>query len=197
MILSNQLKRIHRLPIYRSRQITPATIYTGFLAVTFSNQCRPHTSTRCLSYRQLSLPTKSLYTDQHNYTDEPQYTLSDEQLEALRLVSQGKNVFITGRAGTGKSVLIREIIRQAVERRKRVSVTSPTGSAALLVGGMTIHSWAGIGAGDKCMDYYGQKLSKFCNPEWRTTDLLVIDEISMVLSKRLCTLRCTRLLIGL
>lgn len=78
--------------------------------------------------------------------------LSEEQRGVLEAVSnQGKSMFFTGSAGTGKSVLMREIIstlRRKYEREKdRVAVTASTGLAACNIEGVTLHSFAGIGLG--------------------------------------------------
>ena len=78
--------------------------------------------------------------------------LSDEQKHVLDSVVQlGKSIFFTGSAGTGKSVLMREIIKnlRAKYRREpdRVAVTASTGLAACNIGGVTLHSFAGIGLG--------------------------------------------------
>src|SRR6266478_4233464 len=53
----------------------------------------------------------------------------------------GRNLFLTGMAGTGKSTTLRAFIRDSI---KRVDVTAPTGVAALNVGGMTIHRFCGM-----------------------------------------------------
>lgn len=79
--------------------------------------------------------------------------LSEEQKGVLEQVTAGKSVFFTGSAGTGKSVLLREIIKnirrpgQSGTRgdRKRLYVTASTGIASVNIGGTTVHSWAGIG----------------------------------------------------
>lgn len=74
-------------------------------------------------------------------------TLSQEQKEALNLVKAGKSVFFTGSAGTGKSVLLREIISWCRSSGRNYAVTASTGIAAINIGGCTLHSWAGIGLG--------------------------------------------------
>lgn len=66
----------------------------------------------------------------------------------------GKNIFFTGSAGTGKSVVLREIIRllrqdEWMVDETIVAVTASTGIAAVNIGGATIHSWAGIGKGEQ------------------------------------------------
>ena len=109
-----------------------------------------------------------------------EHKLSEEQMQALRLADEGENLFITGRAGTGKSVMIKRIIAQALERdpKRVIAITAPTGAAAALVGGRTVHSWAGIGAADKCRNFYLERIR--CSGNWIDTEMLIIDEISMV-----------------
>ncbi|KAG8709526.1 DNA helicase [Ceratobasidium sp. 394] len=65
------------------------------------------------------------------------------------MVLSGKNVFFTGAAGTGKSVLLRQIIQSLHERDKdrRIAVTASTGIAAVNIGGATLHSFAGKSTG--------------------------------------------------
>ncbi|THH28278.1 hypothetical protein EUX98_g5905 [Antrodiella citrinella] len=78
----------------------------------------------------------------------PLILLSDEQRAVLDMVKRGKNVFFTGSAGTGKSVLLREIIKHCRSGRwGRLAITASTGIASVNIGGSTIHSWAGIGLG--------------------------------------------------
>lgn len=112
--------------------------------------------------------------------------LSSEQQKVLRLVvEQGKSVFFTGSAGTGKSVLLREIIRSLKRKYPRpegVAITASTGMAACNIGGTTIHSFAGIGLGKEPVDQLVNKIKK--NPKsrsrWQRVHVLVIDEVSMV-----------------
>ena len=71
---------------------------------------------------------------------------SEEQAKTMGLIKEGKNVFITGGAGVGKSFLTREAVSYLEkEQDKTVAVLAPTGVAALNVNGQTLHSWAGIG----------------------------------------------------
>lgn len=113
--------------------------------------------------------------------------LSEEQQHVLDLViEQKKSVFFTGSAGTGKSVLMREIISQL--RRKysrepdRVAVTASTGLAACNVGGVTLHSFAGIGLGKEAVPELVRKIKKNqkAKHRWMRTKVLVMDEVSMV-----------------
>jgi hypothetical protein len=103
----------------------------------------------------------------------------------------GGNCFLTGAGGTGKSTQLRAFIADlAVGRQRRVSVTAPTGVAALNVGGMTIHRFCGMligpAAGQSNEDYFNQLqrdprrsiLAGFNRV--RRCEVLVIDEISML-----------------
>ncbi|KAG9075646.1 hypothetical protein FS749_012667, partial [Ceratobasidium sp. UAMH 11750] len=75
--------------------------------------------------------------------------LSDEQRQILHKVREGESIFFTGSAGTGKSVLLRAIIKDLGGPSESVAVTGSTGIAAINIGGQTLHSWAGVGLGNK------------------------------------------------
>ena len=64
------------------------------------------------------------------------------QTEALARMIAGENVFLSGAAGSGKTTVINTFIKRVKEHRA-VAVTASTGIAAVLIGGKTIHSWAG------------------------------------------------------
>lgn len=107
--------------------------------------------------------------------------LSAEQKHILNLVQKGQSVFYTGSAGTGKSVLLREIIKSLRAKYKNpanVAITASTGIAACNIGGVTIHSFAGIGLGLETPEKLATKVKK--NPKalqrWRLAKVLIIDE---------------------
>ncbi|TQW00378.1 hypothetical protein V2A60_001463 [Cordyceps javanica] len=113
--------------------------------------------------------------------------LSSEQRHVLDLVvEQGQSVFFTGPAGTGKSVLMRAIISELKTKygreSDRVAVTASTGLAACNIGGITLHSFSGIGLGKDDASVLVKKVRR--NPKaknrWLKTKVLIIDEISMV-----------------
>lgn len=113
--------------------------------------------------------------------------LSDEQKKVLNLVTEEKkSVFFTGSAGTGKSVLLREIIKnlrvQHNTQPDRVAVTASTGLAACNVSGVTLHSFAGIGLGKEEVTELVRKIKRNqkAKSRWLRTKVLIIDEISMV-----------------
>ena len=117
----------------------------------------------------------------------PRVFLSDEQKQVLDLVAEKKkSVFFTGSAGTGKSVLLRETIKVLRDKYKRepdrVAVTASTGLAACNVGGVTLHSFAGIGLGKEVVPELVKKVKRNqkAKQRWLRTKVLIVDEISMV-----------------
>lgn len=108
----------------------------------------------------------------------------DQQL-ALEVMHAGENVFLTGPAGSGKTYVLNQFIKTAKKSGKLVSVTATTGLAATHLGGSTIHAWSGIGVKDKLEDDFEDYLLKSRRDIIETTDVLVIDEISMLHDYRL------------
>eukprot|EP00796_Vickermania_ingenoplastis_P010942 gene10942-7596_t len=110
--------------------------------------------------------------------------LSAQQMRALLLAAQGANLFITGGAGTGKSFLLREICDLLRTReQRRVYVTATTGVAALNIGGVTVHSFSGIGYGAGTKEEVLAKVRKSRKAaiRWKYGSVLVVDEVSMLL----------------
>jgi len=114
-------------------------------------------------------------------------SLSKEQQHVRELVvERGQSVFFTGPAGTGKSVLMRAIIqdlkRKYARDPERIAVTASTGLAACNIGGMTLHSFSGIGLGKEDVGTLIKKIRR--NPKaknrWLRTKTLIMDEVSMV-----------------
>lgn len=110
-----------------------------------------------------------------------------DQTTALAHLKSGKNVLLTGPAGSGKTYLLNEFIQQLKAQGKKVAITASTGIAATHLGGTTIHSWAGIGIANRLsafeLDALAQK--EYLHKRFNTTDVLIIDEISMFDADRL------------
>lgn len=84
--------------------------------------------------------------------------MSDEQRGVLDRVKAGRSVFVTGSAGTGKSVLLREIIRWCRSVGRNIAVTASTGIAAVNVSGSSLHSWAAIRIGIGSAEYLAARI---------------------------------------
>jgi len=112
--------------------------------------------------------------------------LTAKQVEAFREMQNGKNVFLTGPGGSGKSYLLSYFINWYKDKmendRSKIYVTSTTGLSSLLIDGMTINRYSGIGIGDKDVIEYYNKIYKMrsLKQRWLTTGVLIIDEISMM-----------------
>lgn len=104
------------------------------------------------------------------------------QSAALDILKTGGNVFLTGEPGAGKTYVLNEYIAWLEDAGVSVAITASTGIAATHIGGMTIHSWSGIGAHDELSAY---DLDQIATREKvvkrvKAAKVLVIDEISML-----------------
>ena len=112
---------------------------------------------------------------------------SEEQINAFTAYTQGTNIFITGPGGTGKTALIKYIQKDAVRKGFNIQVCALTGCAAVLLEckAKTLHSWAGIGLGTASLDQLITKIMKnrYAKDNWKNTDILVVDEVSMMSQK--------------
>jgi len=108
-----------------------------------------------------------------------------DQALALEIMLSGESVLLTGPAGAGKTFVLNQFIRLSKAEGKHVSVTATTGLAATHLGGTTIHAWAGIGVLDELPPNFAQHVSKGRREIIEKTDVLIIDEISMLHDYRL------------
>ena len=117
---------------------------------------------------------------------------SSEQQIAFNKYIQGQNIFITGPGGTGKSALIKHIKRNADARCKIIQVCALTGCASVLLEckAKTLHSWSGIGLGKGAIEQLIKKVqkNKHYKALWKETNILVVDEVSMMSLKLFETL---------
>jgi len=106
------------------------------------------------------------------------------QNEALDILKTGVNVFLTGEPGSGKTHTINEYVNYLRDAGVEVAITASTGIAATHIGGMTIHSWSGIGIKNKLDKYDLDKIAsnEYVSKRIRRAKVLVIDEISMLSS---------------
>ena len=103
--------------------------------------------------------------------------LTNDQLSVISAIKKGENVMITGPGGTGKTTIINHL-KDVMD----LGVTAMTGSAAVLIGGTTLHSYLGIGLGKDSEDDLVKKITKIekLKRKWRDTNILVVDEVSML-----------------
>lgn len=109
---------------------------------------------------------------------------TDEQKQVISAISEGKSVFITGSAGTGKTILVQHIIKMLKKQHRpsKVFVTAPTGVAACAIRGQTLHSFAGVGypLADRDTLMHRILLNNKAYKRWLKVKALVLDETSMV-----------------
>lgn len=112
---------------------------------------------------------------------EKEMKLSKKQDEAFTIMSRGENIFLTGVAGSGKTSCIKLFIN-VFNTEKIMGITSTTGISALLFGGVTLHSFLGIGLGTDSKETIISKLYKrpHLRKRWKDIEVLIIDEISML-----------------
>lgn len=103
-----------------------------------------------------------------------------DQKTAFNLMVNGENVFLTGMAGTGKSYLLNKYINYCHDNNLRIAVTASTGIAASHLSGRTIHSWSSLGIkSEEDLDIKAA-YNPYTQDRIRNTDVLIIDEISML-----------------
>ncbi|MFP4539895.1 MAG: AAA family ATPase [Candidatus Paceibacterota bacterium] len=105
-----------------------------------------------------------------------------KQNEALEILKTGKNVFLTGEPGSGKTHTIKSYVSYLKKKGVEPAVTASTGIAATHIEGHTIHSWSGIGIKNELSPYELESLheKKQLVKRVNGTGVLIIDEISML-----------------
>ena len=134
----------------------------------------------------MPLPGSSRISIPSQYmSEQPTDNQNPETAMARELIEQtGANLFLTGKAGTGKTTFLKQIVK---ESPKRLIVLAPTGIAAINAGGMTIHSFfqlpfapfvpgTSYNGDAKYRFHFGREKLNII----RSIDLLIIDEVSMV-----------------
>lgn len=136
------------------------------------------------AWAEETLSSSDLTVDLTHDPSSDKLQLSEAQFRTISMLLQRKSVFFTGAAGTGKSFIVqilRDVLRY-LDLENRVAFTAPTGVAACNIEGTTIHSWAGIGLASEPVEKLVDKVRGSVNARnrWRRTEILVIDEISML-----------------
>jgi hypothetical protein len=109
------------------------------------------------------------------------------QDNAIAILKTGANVFLTGEPGSGKTYTLNRYLEYLYRHGVDVAVTASTGIAATHVGGVTIHSWSGIGINNNISEYDLDRISSNEHVARRVGEaqVLVIDEISMLSAETL------------
>lgn len=104
------------------------------------------------------------------------------QSQALSILKTGANVFLTGEPGAGKTYTINEYVTYLRAHGVEVTITASTGIAATHIGGMTIHSWSGIGIHEKlsARDLNDIATRDYVVRRVERAAVLIIDEVSML-----------------
>jgi ATP-dependent DNA helicase PIF1 len=107
--------------------------------------------------------------------------MNEQQRKAYNAIVDGKNIFLTGGGGVGKSYIIKTFYNN-YNQYKKIGITSTTGVSAIILGGTTLHSYLGIGLGEENIDtlYFKIKRNARAKRNWIMTDVLIIDEVSML-----------------
>ncbi|KAK9769381.1 putative ATP-dependent DNA helicase [Seiridium cardinale] len=115
--------------------------------------------------------------------EEPEPDLCEEQQAAVDYALSGRNLFLTGSGGCGKSVVVRHLVKKLRQERRKVTIVASTGVAALQVSGTTTFTFMGWSQDDtrKPWEVLRENLwRKKSADRLRQTDVLIIDEISMI-----------------
>lgn len=99
----------------------------------------------------------------------------------------GHNVFLTGEPGSGKTHTLNQFIEYCRTHHIGIGITASTGIAATHIGGMTIHSWSGMGINDDLSEEQLERLGTRAQlkSRFKRTRVLIIDEVSMLDGARL------------
>lgn len=138
-----------------------------------------------LDYQETSInPEISLVIENIIQDIEDINSLNEEQLLCYNLAKSGKNILITGQGGSGKSTVLKKIIKYNLRNNINIGITASTGIAASLIGGTTLHSYLKIGINNKPIEeLYNNLISKKNKHDYYKLlklEILVIDEISMI-----------------
>ena len=179
-----KLNRTNTIDLTRSAsKVSPITKVASQPSNFMSQFNRPGRTTFMKPSREMSASSKKNAFK----LDEPDNSieLTEEQNEVVQLaVEKGLNLFYTGSAGTGKSVVLKTLIKKMKRKHgdDAVAICASTGLASCNIGGITIHKFSGFGIGDKNADQLFSFVAK--RPQavkkWKKTKVLIVDEVSMI-----------------
>jgi hypothetical protein len=146
---------------------------------------------KIINFNQIDFSKEAEYADEYQVIDTKKNSEkqnininqeseeNSEYKKVLTLLQNGENVFLTGYAGTGKSYILNKLKEKF---KKKLTITSTTGIAAVNVKGQTLHSWAGVGL---CKNPVYKVVEKIRTrpsvlKQIQSCKILAVDEISML-----------------
>lgn len=147
------------------------------LAFTRINGKQEICSYKIINFDQIDFEKELEFADEFEVVSKPQE--DDVYNKILNLIKRGDNVFLTGFAGTGKSYILNKLKEKF---KKKLTITSTTGIAAVNVKGQTLHSWAGVGLCRNPVSKTVEKIRARVSTlrQILNCKILAIDEISML-----------------
>ncbi|PXF44311.1 ATP-dependent DNA helicase PIF1 [Gracilariopsis chorda] len=137
-------------------------------------------------WKAASVPSQDFYITklprEHRRGSSASESLDLLQRKVITAGLNGRHVFITGFAGTGKKFTLFELIKSFRKDGRRAAVTASTGSAGVAIGGSTVHSFLHLGLGDlSLLQARTRTISNVSlQKKLQAVDTLVVDEISMI-----------------
>ena len=133
------------------------------------------------AFQTACMPLLAFFLELADDRSSPDFVRAQAQLTAHAGGTTQTTLAVMGEGGTGKSEVIKAIshFASAWGLRRHVSITAPTGSAAILVDGCTLHSWAGIGI-RRTLPKHNLSHAQLADDPVNLTVLLIIDEVSLV-----------------
>ena len=139
------------------------------------------TSLKGIDHLRVIMDSLPSYEESQRSSNAPvSFALNGEQITTVENALNGRNVIITGSAGTGKSFLIKHLCSQFDKKGKTFRIIAPTGVAAVNIGGQTIHRFLGIRPEIKTLPDYMRLCMKRTKVPWNTLDAIIVDEVSMI-----------------
>lgn len=136
-------------------------------------------SYKIINFDQIDFEKELEFADEYEIISRPKENGDETYTKILNLLKRGDNVFLTGFAGTGKSYILNKLKEKF---KKKLTITSTTGIAAVNVKGQTLHSWAGVGLCKNTVSKTVEKIRGRVSTlrQILNCKILAIDEISML-----------------
>ncbi|CAE7811535.1 pif1 [Symbiodinium sp. CCMP2456] len=168
-------KQVHGFPSARFKGFRTQLEAEAFVRAPSPPRAKNKTAAGTSPQREVPKPDPTLEASLRD-------VLREEQMAVAKEVLAGRNVFITGLPGCGKSFLLQKLIEilRLREGYDAVAVCASTGVAGIHIGGATLHSYLGCGKAETEEDWAKASRSQKAKKRIRDTKVLLIDEVSML-----------------